>query len=171
MPPKPKITHSMVKELVEIHGMGLVEAAEALGVSKQLAHYHLYETGPGHVNPLKEALESMPWKEIQPEHRLAAPAIRATWHAQYIATGGHGMSDKKLRYLRQWYQRLDRDKEVVVYDPAIPPYKGMKTGGWKYVPREERDGDLLFRENEYTTVTDETRVDWRLPEREFWPQI
>ncbi|AIG78435.1 Hypothetical protein AJAP_27980 [Amycolatopsis japonica] len=170
MPPKPRITHSQVKELVEVHGLSLTAAAEALGVSKSLASYHLHNSGGGYVNPWKEARKSMPWKEIQPEHRDSGQARRAAWHAEYIATGGKHMSEKKLRYLRQWYQRLANDGLVVVYDPTIPPHKGAKTGGWDYVPREEKDGDLLFRENEYTEVTDETRVDWRLPDKEFWPQ-
>lgn len=171
MPPKPQITHSMVKELVDIHGLSLTEAAEALGVSKQLANYHLHNTGPGYTSPARAARESMPWKDIQPEHiHGATPYARAAWHAEYIATGGEGMSKNKLRYLRQWYQRLTKYNEVLVYDPAIPPHRGVATGGWDYVPREESDGELLFRANEYTTVTDETKVDWRLPDEEDWPR-
>jgi hypothetical protein len=169
MPPKPIISHSMVKDLIDNHGMSLTEAARALGVSKQLAHYHLYESGGGHVNPAKAARESMPWREIEPQYRDTGPARRVAWHAEYIATGGKGMSAKKLRYLRQWYQRLTKENEVVVYDPAIPSHRGVRAGGWDYVPRVESDGELLFRANEYTMVTDETKVDWRLPSEDLWP--
>jgi hypothetical protein len=174
MPPKPRVTHSIVKELIDIHGLSPIEAAEQLGISKQLLNYHLHHTGPDYATPERrrqaEAWASMPWPEIQPGHRRAPPYKRASWHAEYIATGGEGMSEAKLRYLRQWYQRLANDGEVLVYDPSIPPHRGVKTGGWDYVPREERDGDLLFRANEFTVVSDETKVDWRLPDRELWPQ-
>ncbi|WP_439377859.1 hypothetical protein [Amycolatopsis lexingtonensis] len=171
MPPKPRVTHSMVKAEMLKHNNNLTEAAKALDISKSLASYHLYETGPGYASPSQAIRDSMPWKDIQPGHRNAPPYKRARWHAEYIATGGKGMSEAKLRYLRQWYQRLVTENEVLVYDPAIKPHRGSKTGGWDYVPREERDGELLFRANEFTEVSDETKVDWRLPDREFWPQV
>ncbi|KGI82059.1 hypothetical protein IL38_06975 [Actinopolyspora erythraea] len=54
---------------------------------------------------------------------------------------------------------------VVEYDPNIPPSEYMKLGGFAYRERELKDGDLIIRVNEYTTLTNEGKKLWRMPPR------
>src|SRR5206468_8206127 len=106
-----------------------------------------------------------------------APYQRAMNHAEFIATGGHGMSDTKLYRLRNWYKMLSDLGVVVLYDPSIEPYPNMSHGGWKYVPRdprpvsEGRDEDLLLRVNEFAHMSDEAYDIWRLPAVDDWPEV
>ena len=62
------------------------------------------------------------------------------------------------------HTKLREGNLVVEYDPAIPPEPGFaKYGGFALRPRTEADGNLMFRVNEHTTVTDFAREVWQLP--------
>jgi len=86
-------------------------------------------------------------------------------HAEYVATGGKGMSEDKLRRLNGFYQKLEREDVVVEFHPDLPPSKDAACGGWRYVPRKDSDADLMIRVNEHTNVTEEGHILWRIPKR------
>ena len=87
--------------------------------------------------------------------------------AIHVATGGKGMSESKLKRLRGFYKILVEQDVVLEFDPELPPIPGVANkGGFAYRPRERRDGDLIIRVNEHTTLTPEGRLIWCLP-----PQI
>jgi hypothetical protein len=86
-------------------------------------------------------------------------------HAEYMATGGKGMSIHKVRRLQTFYRKLDEGL-VVEFNPDLPPEPGVaSTGGWAYRKRQTSDGDLIIRVNEHTTLTDEGKLLWRMPPR------
>lgn len=165
MPPKPRISRSQALALLR-QGKKPSEIAEIMNESKQAINYVLHHQGTDEVKtPLRVAQESVPWKNVAPEHKKAATWARIINHAEYMATGGRGMSPRKLEMLRNWYRNLERLDAVVEYDPSIPPAPNAKHGGWGYVPREERDGALLLRVNEYVTMSDAAYELWRIPEK------
>jgi hypothetical protein len=65
---------------------------------------------------------------------------------------------KPLAAFHNWL----RDEHLVLeFDPDIPPELGLSNnGGFALRP----DGDLMTRVNEHTTLTDEGRGVWALPE-------
>ena len=80
-----------------------------------------------------------------------------------MATGGKGMSRRKLSALRNFYRKI-AEGFVLEYSPDIPPQPGVSLpGGFAYRERTPDDGDLIIRVNEHTALTDESRMLWRLP--------
>ncbi|PFW99016.1 hypothetical protein CJ469_05616 [Nocardia farcinica] len=80
-------------------------------------------------------------------------------------TKGKGMSEARIKRLRTFYRKLIENNWVVEYDPNLPPVEGVSSkGGWAYRPREEKDGNLIIRVNEYTTLTDYARTVYVLPD-------
>jgi len=157
----------MIQELLN-RGFSQTEAAGLLGTTKQNVQYHLKKGGARFEDVTAQARNLLPWDvDLDREFNRATPYLRALWHAEYRLTRGNGMSESKLRYLRQWYDRMT--EFVLEYDPSIPPHRGVATGGWVYRPREKRDGDLLVRVNEYTKFGRGEKKYWRLPSREEWP--
>ncbi|AUV62029.1 hypothetical protein KIV63_gp15 [Mycobacterium phage SWU2] len=88
--------------------------------------------------------------------------VDAADYIHFAATGGVGMDKVRLGRLRSFYKKLQ--DQVLEFDPAIPPIPGVSNkGGWRYVPRTADDGDLLIRVNDYTDLTEQGRMIWRLP--------
>jgi hypothetical protein len=53
---------------------------------------------------------------------------------------------------------------VLEFDPNIPPIPGVSNkGGWAFRERKPEDGDLLIRVNEFTNLTEEGKLIWRIP--------
>ena len=119
--------------------------------------------------PREIVLEHYPWNNGERFH-TAMPNIHMRNHAEFMATNGKGMSERKLQRLLWFYQFLDRENVVVEFDPNIPPQEGVSSvGGFAYRPRKASDGNLIIRKNEYTTLTDEGEDLWRFPDE--WPQV
>ncbi|AXK86575.1 hypothetical protein SAMN05421776_1179 [Nocardia farcinica] len=93
------------------------------------------------------------------------PYQRLRDHGEYMFTKGKGMSEARIKRLRTFYRKLIENNWVVEYDPNLPPVEGVSSkGGWAYRPREEKDGNLIIRVNEYTTLTDYARTVYVLPD-------
>ncbi|MGW1558301.1 hypothetical protein ACWCQ1_17525 [Streptomyces sp. NPDC002144] len=75
----------------------------------------------------------LPWK-IKDEHRHQYPALMLRAEARRRA--GKELTERDERRLASWKRMLDEDKLVVHYD-------GETEDGFFYVPREERDKDLI----------------------------
>lgn len=164
MPPKPRIdVEQAIKMLWQ--GMGPTEVGRAMGETPQAISYAVNHRAPHLKTPSQVIHESLPWKNVRSEHKKASTWARIMNHAEYMVMAGEGMSHRKLEMLSNWYRSLEQTNTVVMYDPSIPPAPNAKHGGWGYVPREEHDGKLLLRVNEYVEMTDEAYDIWRLPER------
>ncbi|MGA5019237.1 hypothetical protein ACPCAA_17695 [Streptomyces griseoincarnatus] len=75
----------------------------------------------------------LPWK-VKAEHRHLYPAIMLRCEARLRA--GRELNERDTKRLANWKTMLDEDKLVVHYDPDT-------TEGFFYIPREERDTDLI----------------------------
>jgi hypothetical protein len=115
------------------------------------------------LTPREVVLQSFPF-QVPVEMGQTSPYRRLRDHGEYMATGGVGMSEDKLKRLRAFYRKLRNEEMVVEYDPTIPPIPGVSSkGGWAYRDRLSEDGDLLSRVNDYTNLTEEGQRIWRFP--------
>lgn len=137
---KPVIT---VNEIDALKARGLTQSdiAREYGVSRAYISWIKHTYG-GKTTPREEALKAWPW-EVKQEHTGASPYQRLRDHAEYVVTGGKGMSQNKIDRLQTWYE--DVENVVVEYDPENKPTPGIKTGGFRYLEREPSDGDMLIR--------------------------
>jgi transcriptional regulator with XRE-family HTH domain len=150
-------------------GLNQKQIADALGVTRQQISYikrgsaRTPRNEPFLQTPREVAMESFPWKLVPREHSQSDLDKRLRDHAEYMATGGKGMSERKLYRLHLFYRRLRRDNVVVEYHPDIPPSAENKFGGYAYRPREPRDGELIIRVNDRAEMSDTAWVIWRFP--------
>jgi hypothetical protein len=100
----------------------------------------------------------VPYRFVQ-----CSPYKRLRDHLEYMASGGKGMAEYKLKRLRWFYNRLLDQDLVVEYDPSIPPNSYANTGGWRFVEREDSDGDLIIRVNQHVKMTDLAWVMFSVP--------
>lgn len=162
MDAKPELTIAVIEDLKR-QGYSQTAIAEMFGVTRQAVSWHK-QTYNGSRTPREEALKHFPWVVRVPQTQ-ASPYRYMRDHAEYMATGGKGMSIYKIRRLQTFYRKLDEGL-VVEFDPDIPPEPGVaSTGGWAYRKRQTSDGDLIIRVNEHTTLTDEGKLLWRMPPR------
>ncbi|AVP42197.1 immunity repressor [Mycobacterium phage SuperAwesome] len=142
-------------------GYNQSEIAEMHGVTRQAVSWQKKTYG-GHLTPRQIVNEAWPWQTTN-LHGKSKPFQRLRDHGEFMATGGRGMNETKLKLLRSFWTKL-RDEDVVVeFDPNIEPYPGMAGGGFRYVPRTLADDDLLIRANEYTTLTANGKRIWVWP--------
>jgi hypothetical protein len=172
MPPSGRVTKSQILELMNTYNLTPTQVARALGCSRQLVNYHLkHAPGPEWASPAtvaRESLESV--VDIQNDlHKKDPPYRRLADHAEYMATGGRGMSHDQLYRLSTWYRRMTT--HVLVYDPSIPPGDGFRYGGWSYERREDRDGTAMIRVNEWISYDDRALEVFRVPAQELWPDV
>jgi hypothetical protein len=139
------------------------DIARMFDVTRQYVGWVINQYGGVEQTPREKARGMFPW--IVPTYfNRSTPAMRLRDHLEYMVSGGKGMDDRKLTLLRGFYKKLAEEGLVVEYDPSIPPSEGIFTGRWAYRTREERDGDLLIRLNEYSRdLTAEERIVWRFP--------
>lgn len=100
----------------------------------------------------------VPYRFVQ-----CSPYKRLRDHLEYMATGGRGMAEYKLKRLRWFYKRLESFGLVVEYDPDIQPNPDANTGGWQFVQRNDSDGDLILRVNQHVQMTDLAWVMFAFP--------
>lgn len=164
-----------ILNLVENHGMLLQEVADQYGVTPAAISNKLVRAGISvrKFSPASRAAEKLPFKDVPPN------VVRAAWpyrlcraHVQYMTFGGEGLTDKQLKELRAWYERLSTWNEILEYGPHIPPSPGARTGYFAYRPREAQDDNLIIRENHYIkSLSDEERSLWKLPDPRLWPVV
>jgi transcriptional regulator with XRE-family HTH domain len=166
---KPITSRSEIEALLK-KGFTQEEIAKMKGITQAGVSWHLRHSGGAPSETLVERIKkSVPW-QITGTQQKARPYREILYHLEYRETGGNGMSEEKLRRLRGFYRKLTDFSMVVRYDPKIPPRPGQKFGLFEYVPREERDGDLILRIDKNTRVPDTDRAKWTLPAREEWPE-
>jgi transcriptional regulator with XRE-family HTH domain len=146
-------------------GMTQSEIARMYDVTRQYISWIKYYHG-GRMTPREEVLQHFPFV-VPTELTQTSPYRRLRDHGEFMATGGVGMSDDKLKRLRAFYAKLRDEGLVVEYDPETPPIPGESNkGGWAFRKRLKSDGDLLIRVNEYTHLTDRGLMIWRFPPRD-----
>jgi hypothetical protein len=149
-------------EGLKSQGYNQTQIAKMFGVSRQAVSWHLKTYG-GRLSPRQVANESWPWDTTN-AHGKAKPYQRLRDHGEFMATGGRGMSEDKLKRLRSWWRKLREENLVVEFDPNIPPLPGVSPyGGFAYRERISDDHDLLIRVNEYTRLTEEGKMIWCWP--------
>lgn len=143
-------------------GFNQSEIAEMHGVTRQAVSWHKKTYG-GRLTPRQIVNEAWPW-ETNNLHGKSKAYQRLRDHGEFMATGGRDMSEDKIKRLKSWWRKL-RDEDVVLeFDPSIPPTPGVSPyGGFRYVPREISDCDLLIRVNEHTNLTQEGEMIWCWP--------
>ncbi|QBP29972.1 immunity repressor [Mycobacterium phage Connomayer] len=160
---QPELTLAVVEDL-KGKGYTQSEIARMYGVTRQYVSWIKHYYG-GRLTPREIVLQHFPFQVPVPMQQGVSPYRRLREHGEYMATGGVGMDELKLKRLRGFYNKL-RD-HVLEFDPTIPPEEGVsKAGGWAYRPRRPEDGDLLIRVNDYTDLTEEGAMIWRFPPRE-----
>lgn len=143
-------------------GYSQAEIARATGYTEQWVSAVKIRGGLEWGTPRELARKSWPWQVPSDLQQTFLHKVMRN-HAEYMASGGKGMKDYKLRQLRRFYAYLKRQGVVVEFDPAIPPNDTATTGGWDYVPRQESDGPLIIRVNEHTNLTPIGQVIYRFP--------
>lgn len=159
-----KLSLSVVEDLKN-KGFNQSEIAEMFGVTRQYVSWIKHTYG-GRLTPREIVLQAWPWT-VSAEQSQTSPYRRMRDHGEYIATGGKGMSEDKLKRLRAFYRKLKDENVVLEFDPTIPPIPGVSNkGGWAFRNRLPSDGDLIIRVNEYTDITEDGRMIWRFPRKE-----
>lgn len=149
-------------EALKNQGLNQSDIAKLFDVTKQAVSYHKV-TYNGSRTPREIVLETFPW-QVPEAMCQTSPYRRMRDHGEYIATGGKGMTEDKLRRLRNFYRKLREQDLVLEFDPTIPPIPGVSNkGGFAYRPRRSADADLLIRVNEHTDLTAEGRLIWCFP--------
>lgn len=137
------------------------EIAEMHGVTRQAVSWQKKTYG-GHLTPRQRINEAWPFKTTD-LHSKSKAYQRLRDHGQFVEQRGRGMNEDKVKRLKSWWRML-RDQDVVLeFDPSIEPYRGMAGGGFRYVPRQIEDDDLLIRVNEHTKLTPAGEVIWAWP--------
>lgn len=160
-PSKVPLALSTIEELRR-KGYNQSEIAEMHGVTRQAVSWHKVEYG-GSLTPRQRVNKAWPWKTSD-AHGKSKAYQRLRDLGEYMATGGKGMNEDKLKRLKSWLTFLRENDYVLEFDPEIPPEPGVSpNGGFAYRKRRKSDGDLLIRVNRHTNLSEEGRMIWRFP--------
>ncbi|QJD50280.1 immunity repressor [Mycobacterium phage Iwokeuplikedis] len=146
-PSRTPLLPSTIEELRR-KGYNYQQIGDMHGVTRQAVDWQVRTYGV-RLDTRQQVKELWPFATHRP-HDKSKAFQRLRDHAEFMRQQSfNGFSeDKKKRLLSFW--RMLRDENLVVeFDPAIEPYPGMSGGGFRYVPRETRDEDLLIRVNEH----------------------
>lgn len=160
-PNKSGLTPSIVSKL-KAEGKTQREIAKMFDVNETYVSW-IKSQYPVQKSPREMVNDLWPWDSGEKFHP-AAPSLRLRAHLRYRAYGQEGLTQNESYLLKGFYNRLRKHNLVVEFDPTIPKSKGVYTGGWAYRPREDRDGNLIIRVNEYTKdLNEEARMVWEFP--------
>ena len=153
---------SVIEELRR-QGYNQSAIAEMHGVSRQAVSWQKIEYD-GELTPRQVMQKAWPWK-TSAAHSKAKCFQRLRDLGEYMATGGEGMNDDKLKRLESWLRFMRENNYVLEFDPDLPPEVGVAPrGGFAYRQRVNSDGDdLLIRANEHTNLTPQGRRIWCFP--------
>lgn len=164
----PIITPEEIDEYLML-GFTQNQIATLKGVSRQRISQIKLSNKDHYMTPRQRVMKHYPWKTGERFHN-AMPDYHMRNHAEFMATNGRGMDERKLQRLLWFYRFLTRENVVVEFDPSIPPQEGVSSvGGFAYRPRKASDGNLIIRVNEHTKLTDEGEDLWRFPDD--WPKV
>ncbi|AHJ86437.1 immunity repressor [Mycobacterium phage 40AC] len=156
------LTLSSIEDLRR-KGYNYQQIADMHGVTRQAVEWHVRVYG-GHLNTRQQVKALWPFDTRKPMDKSKAYQ-RLRDHGEYMAIGSfRTMGEDKRKRLLSWWKMLRENDVVVEFDPNIKPYPGMSGGGFRYVPREERDDDLLIRANEHTNLTEKAEMIWSWPD-------
>jgi hypothetical protein len=165
---RPRMNPEEIEALLR-KGFSQTEVAASLGLTRQ-AVSHQVRYGGGRVRTERymtgrqEARRFWPFPDSTPDQNRQQVAKRLVDHAEWVSpTRSTELSAYKQYRLMLFYRKLRLDGLVVEFDPATPPHKGMPFGGFRFVPREESDGDSIIRVNQYTELTAESEEVWQFP--------
>ncbi|AEK32639.1 transcriptional repressor [Mycobacterium phage LittleCherry] len=154
-----------IRILRDTYGWTYADIARHVGKTRQAVSFIAKKYIP--PTPRQEVIaKAWPFNGVSGRHLEAYQYRMLRHHAEYMATNGDGMKEIILKRLRGFYNKLHEGDFVVEYDPAIPPCEDNIHGGWAYRPREEKDGNLIVRENEHTHITEEGMNIWVYPKIE-----
>jgi hypothetical protein len=166
----PKVSHRTPLtpsdiEAMRKKGYNQTQIADLHGVTRQAVSWQKKTYG-GFLTPRQQAQRAWPW-ETSNDHSASAAFQRLRDHGEFMITNGKGMRPEKLARLRSWWKKLHDENVVLEFDPDIPSTPGIspKAGGFRYVPREASDGDLVIRVNGHTNLTEEGKIIWGWPEQ------
>lgn len=140
-------------------GKTKADIARYFGVSRQAVTDMLRRHGIDAREPRTKILDEFPFGKLGAPHWDAHISRRLRDHAVFMATGALPRSEK--RRLFTFYTYLRSNGYVTVFD--------RENGGWGYVKREPKDGDMLFRINSYVVrpLTEKDMVIWSFPPDEM----
>ena len=149
-----EMTPQRIRELLQQDGMTQADVARYFGRTRSAVNHALARAGMDVRTPRQKAQEAFPWT-ISRKRSGRYLEKRLRDHLDFYATGGGGMTDDRLHKLLLFYRQLLDQNCVVEYRPE----------GFDRVPREERDGELIIRLNEFCKeLTDVQRSAWRFPQ-------
>ncbi|AOZ61313.1 immunity repressor [Mycobacterium phage DarthPhader] len=159
--PRTPLIPSVIEDLKR-KGFNQSQIAAMHGVTRQAVSWQKTVYG-GSVSTRQVVNKAWPYTTTN-LHGKSKPFQRLRDHGEYMRQlSFKGMSAEKERNLKKWWKKLHDEDVVLEFDPTIEPYPGMAGGGFRYVPREASDGDLLIRVNKYTNLTPQGEVIWRWP--------
>jgi hypothetical protein len=158
-----KLTPGEIDRLKITHNMTQVEIARLHGVTKS-AVTHAKQRGAGdhYRTPREIVRDNYPWVAGDRFNRSTFERNMRNL-GEYVATGGKDMKRNELKRVHTFLTHVIENNVVVEFDPEIPPMKGNKYGGFAYRERLDSDGDLVFRQNHHTRLTEYGKRLWRVP--------
>jgi hypothetical protein len=122
--------------------------AKEFGVSRN-AIYKILRSRPDllEYKYRNDQVRLSPWKDVDVEtHGKSVQRQYVAHHIEYMLSKGVGMDDYKLRKLRYFWKELGDPQDLVLtYNPYEKPNQWSSTGGWRYEPKQDSDGDLIIR--------------------------
>lgn len=161
------LTLSTIEDLVG-KGYNYRQIGDMHGVTRQAVEWQVKTYG-GRLNTRQQIKELWPF-ETKKLHSKSKAYQRLRDHGEYMRQlSFKGFSEDKKKRLIAWWRMLRDDNVVLEFDPNIPPAPGMAGGGFRYVPREDGDDDLLIRVNEHTRVEDDGKLNMKAELLWKWP--
>ncbi|AGS82756.1 repressor protein [Mycobacterium phage AnnaL29] len=141
------LTLSTIEDLVG-KGYNYRQIGDMHGVTRQAVEWQVKTYG-GRLNTRQQAKALWPFETTKLHSRSKAfQSLRD--HGEYMRQlSFRGFSEEKKKRLISFWRRMWDQNVVLEFDPTIEPYPGMVGGGFRFVPRELRDDDLLIRVNEH----------------------
>ncbi|QGJ90972.1 immunity repressor [Mycobacterium phage BiancaTri92] len=141
------LTLSTIEDLRR-KGYNYQQIGDMHGVTRQAVDWQVRTYG-GRLDTRQQVKALWPFETHKP-HDKSKAFQRLRDHGEYMRQlSFKGFSEEKKKRLISWWRMLRNDNVVLEFDPSIEPYPGMVGGGFRYVPREERDDDQLIRVNEH----------------------
>ncbi|MGV9312576.1 hypothetical protein ACWDR0_10310 [Streptomyces sp. NPDC003691] len=103
------------------------------GIDTTVAMWSAFRRRRGIPTRVTRDTDLIPWR-VQKKHIMAYPL--AMLRAEARRRAGEELKGRTASKLESWKAALTRDERVVYYDPDTED-------GFFYVPREERDSDLI----------------------------
>ncbi|AOT24994.1 immunity repressor [Mycobacterium phage Kalpine] len=129
-------------------GYNYQQIGDMHGVTRQAVEWHVKTYG-GRLNTRQQAKALWPFETIS-KHSRSKVFQSLRDHGEYMRQlSFRGFSEEKKKRLISFWRRMWDQNVVLEFDPSIPPGPGMAGGGFRFVPREERDDDLLIRVNQH----------------------